>query len=168
LRRDPRATQVALVFSECNQFMKLNLLDDARIKWQDYGPDSRFTYPIGYSGALLAYDGKGHIDLLYRWEPGKYCHFHRHLCEVRSTVLKGSLEVVTYEDGKEVSSIVREVGSYSHMPEGDVHMERGGTEGAVVLFNLYAPDGRLTQMLDEAGNTLKTLTIGSVLKQFSH
>jgi hypothetical protein len=37
-----------------------------------------------------------------------------------------------------------------------------------VLFNLYAPDGRLTEMLDEAGATLKTLTIGSVLKQFAH
>ena len=54
------------------------------------------------------------------------------------------------------------------MPQGDVHMERGGPEGAVVLFNLYAPDGRLTEMLDEAGATLKTLTIGSVLKQFAH
>lgn len=148
--------------------MNLNLLDDAKIKWQDYGGDSRFSYPIGYSGALLGYDGEGHIDLLYRWEPGKYCYFHRHLCEVRSTVLKGSLEVMTYEDGKEVSSIVREVGSYSHMPEGDVHMERGGPDGAVVLFNLHAPDGRLTEMLDEAGNTLKTLTIESVLKQFAH
>ena len=43
---------------------------------------------------------------------------------------KGSLEVITYEDGEEISSTVREAGSYSHMPEGDVHMERGGPEGA--------------------------------------
>jgi len=112
--------------------MKINLLETSHLDWQNYGPDTRFSYPIGYSGALLSYDGKDHIDLLYRWEPGKYCHFHRHLCEVRSTVLAGSLEVVTFEDGKEVSSIVREVGSYSHMPQGDVHMERGGPEGAVV------------------------------------
>ena len=87
---------------------------------------------------------------------------------MRSTVLKGSLEVLTYEDGEEVSSSLREAGSYSHMPEGDVHMERGGPEGALVLFNLHAPDGRLTEMLDEAGNTLKTLTIESVIKQFAH
>lgn len=148
--------------------MKINLLETTNLDWQNYGPDTRFSYPIGYSGALLAYDGIGHIDLLYRWEAGKYCHFHRHLCEVRSTIIQGSLEVVTLEDGKEISSIIREVGSYSHMPEGDVHMERGGPEGALVLFNLHAPDGRLTEMLDEAGNTLKTLTIGSVLKQFAH
>ena len=148
--------------------MKINLLEANDLDWQDYGADSRFSYPIGYSGALLGYDGDGHIDLLYRWEAGKYCHFHRHLCEVRSTVLKGSLEVITYEDGEEVSSRLREAGSYSHMPEGDVHMERGGPDGALVLFNLHAPDGRLTEMLDEAGNTLKTLTIESVLKQFAH
>ena len=147
--------------------MKLNLLDNETLGWQVYGPDNRFSYPIGYSGALLGYDGQGHIDLVYCWEPGKYCHFHKHLCEVRSTVLQGSLEVVTFENGEEVSTVIRQTGSYSQMPEGDVHMERGGPEGATVLFNLYAPHGQLTKMLDEAGNTLKTLTIESVLAQFS-
>ena len=146
--------------------MKLNLLDNDTLGWQVYGPDNRFSYPIGYSGALLGYDGQGHIDLVYCWEPGKYCHFHRHLCEVRSTVLQGSLEVVTFKDGEAVSTVTRQAGSYSQMSEGDVHMERGGPEGATVLFNLYAPHGQLTEMLDEAGNTLKTLTIESVLAQF--
>ena len=148
--------------------MKLNLLDSDTLGWQVYGPDNRFRYPIGYSGALLGYDCQGHIDLVYCWEPGKYCHFHRHLCEVRSTVLQGSLEVVTFKDGEAVSTVTRQAGSYSQMPEGDVHMERGGPEGATVLFNLYAPHGQLTEMLDEAGNTLKTLTIESVLAQFSN
>ena len=148
--------------------MKLNLLDNDTLGWQVYGPDNRFSYPIGYSGALLGYDGQGHIDLVYCWEPGKYCHFHRHLCEVRSTVLQGSLEVVTFKDGEAISTVARQAGSYSQMPEGDVHMERGGPEGATVLFNLYAPHGQLTEMLDEAGNTLKTLTIESVLAQFSN
>ena len=82
-----------------------------------------------------------------------------------NTITDGILKVT---DGEEISSTVREAGSYSHMPEGDVHMERGGPEGALVLFNLHAPDGRLTEMLDEAGNALKTLTIESVLKQFAH
>ena len=148
--------------------MKLNLLDNDTLGWQVYGPDNRFSYPIGYSGALLGYDGQGHIDLVYCWEPGKYCHFHRHLCEVRSTVLQGSLEVVTFKDSEAVSTVTRQTGSYSQMPKDDVHMERGGPEGATVLFNLYAPHGQLTEMLDEAGNTLKTLTIESVLAQFSN
>ena len=55
----------------------------------------------------------------------------------------------------------------THIPEGDVHMESGGSEGATILFNLYSPDGRLTQMLDEQGNVLKTVTIENVLKRFA-
>ena len=61
--------------------MKADLSDKSKLSWQDYGPDDRFNYPIGYGGALLGHDGQGHIDLVYRWEPGKYCHFHRRLCE---------------------------------------------------------------------------------------
>ena len=47
-------------------------------------------------------------------------------------------------------------------------MERGSPEGATILFNLYSPDGRLTQMLDKQGNVLKTVTIENVLKQFAN
>ena len=143
--------------------MKVDLLDNTKLSWQDYGPDDRFNYPIGYGGALVGHDGQGHIDLVYRWEHGKYCPFHRHLCEVRSTVLQGSLEVVIFEDGVEVSKVTRQAGNYSHMPEGDVHMERGGPDGATILFKLYSHDGRSTQILDEQGNVLKTVTIENVL-----
>ena len=148
--------------------MKADLLDNEKLSRKDYGPDDRFDFPIGYGGALLGHDGQGHIELVYRWELGKYCHSHRHLCEVRSAVLQGSLEVITFEHGVEASRFTRQAGSYSHMPEGDVHVERGGPDCATVLFNLYSPDGRSTQMLDEQGNTLKTLTIETVPKQFAN
>ena len=147
--------------------MKVDLLNNTTLSWQDYGPDDRFNYPIGYGGAPLGHDGRGHIDLVYRWEPGKYCHFHRRLCEVKSTVLSGCLEVVTFEDAAEVSKASPQVGSNSHMPEGDVHMSRGGPEGATVVFTLYSPDDRLTQMLDEQVNVRKTVTIENVLNQFA-
>ena len=147
--------------------MKTNLLTDKTLAWQSYGLDSRFSYPISYHGALLDHDDQGHLDLLYRWDPGHYCHFHRHLCDVRSTVLAGQLEVVTFEDGIEVSTTMRETGSFSQMPPGDVHMERGGPDGALVLFHLYAPDGRLTELLGEDGTALKTLTTKELLSQFN-
>ena len=53
---------------------------------------------------------------------------------------------------------MRKPGDYAKKPPGDVHMEQGGPEGALVLFELYAPDGQLTQQLDSAGNVLRTLT----------
>lgn len=146
--------------------MKCDLNAYKELSWTSYGLDTRFNYPIGYHGALLSHDEYGHLDLLYRWDPGKYCHFHRHLCDVRSTVIAGQLEVVTFEDGIEVSSVTREAGSFSNMPAGDVHMERGGPDGATVLFHLFAPDGRLTELLAEDGTALKTLTTDQVLAQF--
>ena len=75
---------------------------------------------------------------------------------------------MTFEDGIEVYKVIGQAGSYSHMPDGDVHMERGGLGGATILFNLYSPDGRLTQTLDEQGNVLKTVTIRNVLKKFAN
>ena len=50
------------------------------------------------------------------------------------------------------------------MPEGDVHMERGG-RGASCYSTCMHPTVTSPEMLDEAGNALKTLTIESVLKQ---
>ena len=37
-----------------------------------------------------------------------------------------------------MSTKIRKVGDYAHKEPGDVHMERGGPEGALVLFKLKA------------------------------
>ena len=73
-------------------------------------------------------------------------------------VLQGELHVQTFENGEPVTSGIRRVGDYAKKPPNDVHMEQGGPEGALVLFELYAPDGQLTQQLDPNGNVLRTLT----------
>ncbi len=39
-----------------------------------------------------------------------------------------------------------------------MHLEKGGTDGALVLFELYAPEGQLTELLNKKGSTLRTLT----------
>ena len=49
----------------------------------------------------------------------------------------------------------------------DVHMEQGGPEGALVLFELYAPDGLLTDQLDSKGNILRTLTTEDLRRALS-
>ena len=73
-------------------------------------------------------------------------------------VLQGELHVQTFESGEPVTSGIRRVGDHAKKPPNDVHMEQGGPEGALVLFELYAPDGQLTQQLDPEGNVLRTLT----------
>ena len=73
-------------------------------------------------------------------------------------VLRGELHVQTFENGEPVTSGIGRVGDYAKKPPNDVHMEQGSPEGALVLFELYAPDGQLTQQLDPDGNVLRTLT----------
>ena len=138
--------------------MNGNLLDHRALHWTHYSDDSTADMPISYWGTILDIDTSGHISVLYRWDPHCYCHFHRHLCSTTSIVLSGELHVSTYEGHELTAKTVRTTGDYAKKPPGDIHMEQGGADGALVLFELYAPDGQLTDQLDQEGNILRTLT----------
>ena len=73
----------------------------------------------------------------------------------------------TIENGEVVDTTIRRVGDYAKKPPGDVHMEQGGPDGALLLFELYAPDGQLTEQLDQDGNTLRTLTTDDLRRFFN-
>ncbi len=145
----------------------VNLLEKGSLRWKRFTGGDKFDYPIDYSAALLNAREDGHVDLLYRWEPNCYCHFHRHTAETTSTVLEGELHVIDIdlETGKEVGRRVRRAGDYAHKAPGDVHMERAGPEGALVLFSLYAPDGLLAESLAEDGTVLGVSTMDRILKK---
>lgn len=147
----------------------MNLLDDSDLRWRHFTGGDEFDYPIDYWAALLHAREDGHVDLLYRWEPDSYCHFHRHTAETTSTVLAGELHVIDIdlETGQEIGRRVRRAGDYAHKAPGDVHMERAGPEGALVLFNLYAPDGVLAESLAQDGTVLGVSTMDRILKRRS-
>ncbi|GIR71430.1 MAG: hypothetical protein CM15mP74_26810 [Halieaceae bacterium] len=73
-------------------------------------------------------------------------------------VLQGELHVQTFENGEPVTSGIRRVGDYAKKPPNDVHMEQGGPEGALVLFELYAPDGHSHSNSTPTAMCLRTLT----------
>jgi hypothetical protein len=81
-------------------------------------------------------------------------------------VLEGELTVIDIdlETGKEVGRIVKPVGTWVHKAPGDVHIEVGGPEGALVLFNLYAPDGSLAEGLATDGRVLDHQTMEPILR----
>lgn len=56
--------------------------------------------------------------------------------------------------GEELNTRIRTAGDYASKEPGDVHMERGGPEGVLVLFNLYAPDGLLAESLASDGSVI--------------
>jgi quercetin dioxygenase-like cupin family protein len=109
------------------------------------------------------------VDLLYRWEPNSYCHFHRHSAHTTSVVLEGELHVIDVDaqTGEEKSVRVRTVGDYASKAPGDVHMERGGPEGALVLFSLYTPDGLLAETLADDGRVLSQSTMEPILAKIA-
>ena len=143
----------------------MNLFDNDSLKWRRFVGDDNFDYPIDYEAALLSIRDDGHVDLLYRWAPNSYCHFHRHTAETTSTVLAGELHVVTIDPntGEELETKIRKTGDYAHKEPGDVHMERGGPEGALVLFNLQAIDNSLAESLTQDGAVISVSRFDDML-----
>ena len=137
----------------------MQLFDDKEIEWIHLTGDETFDYPIDYKAAVLNVRDDGHIDMLFRWAPNKYCHFHRHLVPTTTTVLEGEHHLVDMDNGVAGEHRIRAAGDYSHRPPGEVHMEYAGPEGSLLLFNMYAPDGRLFEILDQDENVLSLVTI---------
>jgi len=96
-----------------------------------------------------------------RWK-----HFHRHTAATPSTVLDGELHItdIASETGEVTGHKVRCSGDYAHKTPGDVHTERCGPDGALVLFNLYAPDGLLAETLARDGTLIGQSTLDQILK----
>jgi len=147
----------------------MNLLNNENLKWRRYTEGDAFDYPIDYSDAVLDVREDGRLEILVKWEPNCYCHFHRHTAETSSLVLEGELLVtdIDIETGKEIGQRVRVAGDFVHKQPGDVHMEQGGANGALVLFNIYAPseDGKLAESLKKDGSLISTSTIGKILRK---
>ncbi|MBK6657656.1 MAG: hypothetical protein IPG43_05665 [Proteobacteria bacterium] len=133
------------------------------ITWQRLVGDANFDYPIDYWVAVLGGDAAaGRIDFLIKWEAHAYCHFHRHLGATTTLVLEGELHVEDI-DGDTRAHRVRPLGDFARKDGGDVHMEYGGAEGAVVLFSMQADDGRLFDILDKDMNVLGVVTVENLL-----
>ena len=89
----------------------MNLLNNKSLKWKRYTEGEDFDYPIDYSDAILDAREDGRLEILVKWEPNCYCHFHRHTAEISSLVLEGELHVtdIDIETGKELGKRVRVV-----------------------------------------------------------
>ena len=147
----------------------MNLLDEKNIQWKHYEEDDAFDYPINYSDAVLDAREDGRLEILVKWEPDSYCHFHRHTAETSSVVLEGELHVtdIDLETGAELGRRTRLPGDFVHKEPGDVHMERAGPNGALVLFMIYAPggEGRVAEALHRDGSVISVSTMKKILSK---
>lgn len=134
-------------------------IDLAQVAWLPVRSSPAFDYPIDYSVAVVdARADAGEIAFLLQWAPDAYCHFHRHMGATSSLVLAGTHHIVD-EGVTETVHRTRTRGHMAHSAAGDVHMEYGGPDGAVVLFAMTSEDGRLFEVLDAQRNVLSTATI---------
>lgn len=85
-------------------------------------------------------------------------------------VLEGELHVIDIDltTGEELGTRVRKPGDYACKEPGDVHIERGGPEGALVLFSLYSDDGDLAETLAQDGSIIGVSKLKHVLRGESH
>ena len=147
----------------------MNLINNKKLKWKHYKDIENFDYRIDYADAVLDAREDGRLEILVKWAPNSFCHFHRHTAETSSVVIQGELHVsdIDIESGKKTSSRVRKVGDFVHKEPGDIHMEQGGPEGALVLFNIYAPegDGSLAESLAQDGKVLSVSTMKKILQK---
>jgi len=134
--------------------------DTAKIEWTHFEGSPRFDYPIDYAVAVLgAQPDIGAIDLLIKWAPNAYCHYHRHLAATTTLVLEGEQNLYEVSDTGETIHKIRKAGDYAHSPGGDLHMERAGPDGALIFSGFVSPDGRLFETLDKDHNVLATATV---------
>ena len=74
----------------------MNLLNNQDLKWKHYKDDKNFDFPIDYSDAVLDAREDGRLEILVKWAPNSFCHFHRHTAETSSVL---SLKALPIGDG---------------------------------------------------------------------
>ena len=143
----------------------MNLYNDNELTWRTYTDLTDPHHPVDYADALLSAKKDGRLQVLVKWQPNCFCHFHRHTAETSSVVLQGELTVIDIdpETGTETHRRTRSVGDFISKPAGDVHREQAGPDGALVLFTIYAPHDSVAEALDETFNVLHTTAISKIL-----
>ena len=134
--------------------------DTSRIEWTHI-VDTDVDYPCDYELAILNEDpDAGRLDLIVKWPPNSYCHFHRHIGDTAILVIEGEQHITEInDDGSEGAVKVRPAGTYAFSKGGEAHMEKGGPEGAVIFFAMTAVDGKFFESLDRDMNVLSASTV---------
>jgi len=143
----------------------MDILNNNNLNWHTYTDLSDPRYPIDYADAVLSVSEDGRLEIVVKWQPNSFCHFHHHTADASSVILQGELIVIDVDPitGEELGQATRAVGDFRHKGPGDVHREQAGPEGALVLFTIFAPEGKIAEALDEERNVISVSTIPKII-----
>jgi hypothetical protein len=136
--------------------------------WLNVPVDPDLTYHMHYDFKVLGWDrDKGEIDFVLRFDSdGGHCQRHRHLANTTILVLEGEQHLFDLNRDGSVEHRTRGTGAYhrSTGPDALPHMERGGSEGALVYYQCQADDGRLFEFLDDDLTVTDEVTMDSLIE----
>lgn len=128
--------------------------DDRAISWRPFrGPDGLSFW------VLEVNETKQKVDILFRLAPLARCVAHNHVGPTTTFVVDGEHRTYRRLGFNWALDEVRVPGTFvSH--DGDaIHIEEGGTDGAIVHLSMQAIDGVIWTVLDDAGNVSDRTTV---------
>ena len=140
--------------------------DPVRYSWREV-TDSPGDYLVHHDYTILGYDlAAGTLDMIVRWDgDGGHCPIHRHTATTTVLVLDGEQHLWDVApDGSLGPERVRRAGDYAltHV-EAAPHLESGGPAGGLVFFGSHSDDGRLYDIVDDAGNVIVEVTMETLV-----
>lgn len=126
--------------------------DTSNVEWRPF-----LTEGCYYRILNVDLDAKS-ADMLVKFEPHCVCLFHRHAATVATLVLEGELRIREQTpEGERIK--IKPAGSYSSGAEGEVHIEGGGDEGAVIFFGMRTDTDVIYELLNENLELRRAITV---------
>ena len=126
--------------------------DTSTIRWKDFLTDGCYYRLLHVDVAAKT------AEMLVKFDPHCQCLHHRHRAVVSTLVLEGEQRIHDYTpEGERVK--VKPAGSYSIGGVGEVHIEGGGDEGAVLFFSMRTDTDVIYELLDKKLQLKKAITV---------
>ena len=126
--------------------------DTSKIKWKPFLTDGCYYRVLHVDVPAKT------AEMLVKFDPHCQCLNHRHTAVVSTLVLEGEQRIHDYTPQGEVVR-VKPAGTYSVGGVGEVHVEGGGEDGAVLLFNMRAPGDVIYEALDKELRLKRAITV---------
>jgi quercetin dioxygenase-like cupin family protein len=148
-----------IAMSSANLPGKSSQATDSRFRYDSESVEWKKFITEGCFYRVLHVDvGAGTAEMLVKFSPGGMCMYHRHQAVVSTMVLEGELRIFEQTPNGEVVKI-KPAGSYSVGGKGEIHIEGGGEEGAIVYFNMRTDDDVIYETLDKDLNLVRSITV---------